>query len=554
MERFWSEPSQKVGLGLGFAVTLGLVVTAACGGSDCSESFTCPPDDGSMGGQGGAEGAPSCERDNGGCHAQANCSLDGGAVQCTCLDGYAGDGFECTDVDECAENNGGCGENATCANAPGTRQCSCDEGYHGDGLTCRPLTELITVGVDGSAANGDSYSPCFSANGRYLVFNSMASNLVATDTNGSTDVFRYDVLERTILRVSLTHAGAEANGVSTVAGLGTCPISENGRYVAFSSRATNLVTSDTNEHSDIFVRDIEEGSTVRVSVGANGTQANADSLHAVLSADGTRILFISNATNLGAGSGAHRLYLRDSVNAQTELLSVSESYAFSAYRPTMNAQGTVVAADSTVMLDTSQPSGTYNVFLRTGETPLLVSHAHGQPATSAGGNSRHAVLTPDARFIAFQSDSANLLPPGQDTNGSVDVFLRNLMDGSLERISLSAISTEVTGDSTFPSLSADGRYVLFHSVSNELVAGDSNEAADVFLRDRVAETTIRVSVGSKGEQADGPAVADSLALSSDGRQAAFGSQASNLAPGVTGGWQQLYLRTLPAPAQTPAGD
>lgn len=552
MGRMSSKPPQKVALWLGGAVTLGLVVTVACGGSDCNESFTCAPADEGLGGQGGAGGAPSCDEDNGGCHEQATCSVDGGAVQCTCAEGYAGDGLECADVDECAEDNGGCDENATCTNVPGSRTCACDEGFHGDGESCRPLTELITVGLDGAAANGDSWAPCFSANGRYLVFNSNASNLVEGDTNGDTDVFRYDLEERTFVRVSVNNSGNQVAGVSTASPYASCSVSADGRYVAFSSNAVNLVSNDSNGVRDVFLRDIEDGTTVRMSVASGGIQATGgESVAPVLSADGRRLLFRSSATNLGAGEGesVNRVYLRDLAGAQNELVSLFPHGSVGAYRIAMNGDGTMIAWDTAASFNASDTGADFDVFLRSSGVTTLVSYVHGDTSVAAGGSSRYPVLTADGRFIAFQSEATALLPPGQDTNGSVDVFLRNLTDGTLERISLSAISTQVTGDSTFPSLSADARYVLFHSVSSELVAGDSNDVADVFLRDRIAESTIRVSVGSKGEQADGPAVANSLALSSDGSKAAFGSQASNLAPGVTGGWQQLYLRTLPAPAE-----
>lgn len=553
MSTFEPGATRRVMVGLVGLTALGLTFAAACGSSSCEESFSCPPQD--SGGQGGEGGGPaSCERDNGGCHELAMCTIEKDTVKCSCPEGYDGDGTECADVDECAKDNGGCHEHATCTNTPGSRECACDEGYFGDGIECWPLTELVTVGIDGEEANGDSSRPCFSADGRYLVFTSEASNLVEGDTNGVADVFRYDLESREIVRVSVADDGSEGNGDSTVPHFGTCTISADGRYVAFSSDATNLVAGDTNDVRDVFLRDIQEGTTVRVTVGMGGAEADGESAVSAISADGTRVLFQSSATNLAPQAGNRVTFLRDLSEGRTEAVGLrANGVHITSYRASMDAAGTMFAWDTVSTInenDDATGDARFDILLRSNGVTRIVTHVYGDETMPANGTSRHAVLTPDGLYVVFESGAPNLLPPGMDTNGSIDVYLKNLASNAVERVSLSAISTQVTGDSRYPKISADARFVLFYSESNELVSGDSNGASDVFLRDRQKATTLRVSVGSRGEEADAGTVPESLALTQDGSRAAFGSLSTTLAPGVSGAVQHIYLRHLAAAGET----
>jgi len=181
------------------------------------------------------------------------------------------------------------------------------------------VTERVSVDSLGVQGNGDTYEASISADGRYVAFESAASNLVSGDTNSFTDVFVRDRQSGTTKRVSVSSLGAQGNNDSNGAS-----ISADGRYVAFSSRASNLIGGDTNVTSDVFVRDRQSGTTERVSIGSGGAQANDASGPASISADGRFVAFVSDATNLVSGdtNGVTDIFVRDRVSGTTERVSI----------------------------------------------------------------------------------------------------------------------------------------------------------------------------------------------------------------------------------------
>jgi Tol biopolymer transport system component len=235
--------------------------------------------------------------------------------------------------------------------------------------TLENTTSVVSLGNGNVWGNGGSGDPFITADGRYVVFQSGASNLVAGDTNGSQDVFVKDRVANTLERVSVSTSEAQGNGHS----YGPTSISPDGRYVAFESDATNLVTGDTNGKRDIFVRDLQAGTTTRVSVNSSEQQANGESRAPVISDGGRFVAFYSEATNLVAGdtNGEFDILLRDLVAGTTIRLSVDTNG--------------------------DQAAGGHSV----------------DPAISAGG-----------RFIAFHSGAPDLV--ADDTNGRRDVFVRDL--------------------------------------------------------------------------------------------------------------------------------
>jgi Tol biopolymer transport system component len=251
------------------------------------------------------------------------------------------------------------------------------------------VTQRLSVDSGGVQGNGNSYSPSTSIDGRYVAFHSHASNLVPGDTNGFYDVFVHDRITGATERVSVSTAGVQGNGDSSY---GYTPsISSDGRYVAFSSLATNLVSGDTNTFSDVFVRDRQNGTTERVSLDSGGAEGNGDSVAPVISGDG--------------------------------------------------------------------------------------------------------------RYVAFESFASNLV--AGDTNGTWDVFVRDRLAGTTERASVDSSAAEANGQSHWPAISSDGRYVAFQSYASNLVAGDTNGFADVFVHDRLNGMTERASVYTAGAQANG---------------------------------------------------
>lgn len=307
--------------------------------------------------------------------------------------------------------------------------------------------------------------------------------IVLTTAGGSPAAAAADASAHVPVRVSVSSVEQQGNRAS-----GGPSVSADGRYVVFSSTASNLVAGDTNKASDVFVRDRRTGTTRRVSVSSAGTQADRGSNTAPLavSADGRYVVFASPATNLVAGdrSDASDVFRRDMTTGRTALVSRSstglQSNRSSEY-PRMTPDGRYVAFTSTATNFVPGPTGLqYEVFLRdlrTGTTSWVSTRRSGGAATRG---SFLQSLSADARYIAFTSDSTDLVPG--DTNGSSDVFIRDRRTGTLRRASGTGTGTQADSGSADGALSADGSRIAFTSLADNLVAGDSNGVADVFLR------------------------------------------------------------------------
>jgi Tol biopolymer transport system component len=170
----------------------------------------------------------------------------------------------------------------------------------------------------------------------------------------------------------------------------------------------------------------------------------------------------------------------------------------------------------------------------TGQTSRVSVSSSGE---QGNGESRFPSLSADGRYVAFESLASNLVP--SDTNGTPDVFIHDRVTGQMTRVSVSSSGEEGNGNSSEASVSANGRYVAFHSSASNLVPGDTNGTWDVFVHDRVTGQTSRVSVSSSGEQGNGNSYEANI--SPDGRYVAFGSAASNLVPGDTNGTPDVFV-------------
>ncbi len=301
------------------------------------------------------------------------------------------------------------------------------------------------------------------------------------DTNGVRDVFVFDRSTDAIERVSVAGDGTQANGASAYSAL-----SADGRYVAFESEATNLVPDDTNGVRDVFVFDRATGAIERVSVAGDGTQANFGSAQPGLSADGQVVAFISEASNLvpDDNNGSYDVFVFDRVADAIERVSVA-SDGTEAVVPTtdfaLSADGQVVAFSSEAMnLVPGDTNSVLDVFVfdRASHTTERVSVA--SDGAQGIGNSFTPALSADGRFVAFSSDSWNLVPG--DNNGLVHVFVFDRDSDTIERVSVAGDGTQANSDGYLPRLSADGRYVAFHSMASNLVPGDTNGVADIFVR------------------------------------------------------------------------
>ena len=332
----------------------------------------------------------------------------------------------------------------------------------------------VSVDSQGRPGNEGSVYPAISDDGRYIAFASLTSNLVPEDTNGTADAFVHDRRTRTTTRVSVDDAGVQGNGETSF----RPAISGDGRYIAFTSYTSNLVRDDTNNAPDIFVHDRATGRTSRVSVGRGGRQANHVAVDwpvpegPAMSEDGRFIAFESNASNLVADdtNGLWDVFVHDRENGKTTRVNVDD-----AGRETVSG-----------------------------------------PDPSARGH--HVSLSDDGRYVAFHSNVPNLV--AGDTNQAYDMFVHDRRTRSTTRVSLDETGAQrVQG--VYGSISGNGRYVAY--------LGEPEMR--IFLYDRQTGETRRVAVDSIGKTEwwtpwislsdDGRSVVFDGALSGDGRYVAY---------------------------------
>jgi Tol biopolymer transport system component len=338
--------------------------------------------------------------------------------------------------------------------------------------------------------------------------------------------------ERTI-RASVASLGTQGNLPSL-----SPEISGAGQDVAFLSYATTLVPSDTNNAGDTFVHATDTATTERVSVATAGTQANGGGLgRPALSGDGRVVAFDSSATNLVANDTNHAfdVFVRDRDGGETTRVSVGPGGAEAhgdSFSASISADGQLVAFESRAPDLIAPPaSGNGDVFVHDRNSGVTTRVSVGPGGIAADGRSFAAAISADGRFVAFQSLADNLV--AGDTNAVGDVFVHDRVSGMITRASVDSDGLQGNVDSVEPVLSADGRYVAFASFATNLVVGDTNGVEDIFVHDRTTRLTTRVSVPVGGGEADGPS--STPRISADGRYVSFTSAATNLVPGVTGG-------------------
>ncbi len=424
----------------------------------------------------------------------------------------------------------------------------------GEALAAAGITTRVSV--DSSGNEGDSYSgdtslSSISGDGRYVAFDSYASNLVAGDTNGYNDVFVHDRQTGLTTRVSVDSAGNEGDAASY-----SPSISADGRYVAFYSYAANLAAGDNNSSYDVFVHDRQTGQTTRVSVDSAGNEGNASSYNATISADGRYVAFESWASNLVAGDNGDILdvFVHDRQTGQTTRVSVDSAGNQGdghSFWPSLSADGRYVAFSSyATNLVAGDNNGTLgDVFVHDRQTGQTTRVSVDSAGTQADGESAFPSISADGRYVAFYSYAGNLV--AGDNNGVSDVFVHDRQTGQTTRVSVDSAGNEGNGSSYDPSISADGRYVAFDSDATNLVAGDTNGFQENFLHDRQTGQTIRLSVDSAGNEVNAGSWYPSI--SADGRYVVFPSYASNLVPGDTNGMADVFVRRLPW-AMAGAGD
>ena len=475
-------------------------------------------------------------------------------------------------------------------------------------------TVLVSANFSGTGGgNGNSVCGQVSTNGRYVVFQSDATDLLPGDTNGVSDIFVRDLQTGTNILVSVASDGTWANGAST-----DPVMTPDGRFVTFISTATNLVASDTNGISDIFVRDLLNGTTTLVSVGA--TNANASFSPPVITPDGRYVAFASTAQGLAPGVSASsqgEVYVCDLVsnvttwassNAANIVLSALNLGNMPSTHPVISDDGSLISfktggtngitvsgrpgvdmvfqynlTNSTLTIISSNgyafwfqsddgfgpemsPDGRFVVFVATNRTTgclsvqlwdaqagsnLLVSAAlDGSYPTNSVSDT--PAVSPDGHFVVFLSNATNLVTNA--VASGFHIYRRDVQAGVTQLVDADTNGVgSINPVMTAPTMSADGRLVTFASADDGLVNGYKNGPLDAFVRDVSSSTTELISARSPGlipQTGDGWSFLAQPALSDDGRKIVFTSVADDLVPNDTNGSSDVFLFDVTAGTNT----
>jgi Tol biopolymer transport system component len=396
-------------------------------------------------------------------------------------------------------------------------------------------TEVVSIDTGGGAPNADSSITHVSSNGRFVTFVTGATDIVGGPQNTTEHVYVTDRLLGITERASVSSSEALATNFSS-AGQTT----DDGRYVVFASDATNLVATDTNGESDIFVRDRLAGTTVRVSTTAGGAQAVGRSTQPEITPNGTHIAFVSLASNLVAGDppGVGDVFVKNRLTGSIERVSESTAGAdgdATSQSPSISADGRYVAFDSfATTLVLNDLNGVKDAFVRDRDTDTTTRVSLSSAEVPGNQASAAPAVSDDGNLVAFFSGADNLVG-GETGDLASDVFVRNRSAGTTERVSVTSAEVKGTDDSFAPSISRDGDRVAFYTNAPNLGAGPASFEYATVVRDRSAGTTTLASVTPAGAPGFGaPAI-----VSRDGRYVGYHTTAA-----VPPAKAQVHLRVL----------
>jgi Tol biopolymer transport system component len=400
-------------------------------------------------------------------------------------------------------------------------------------------TELVSVATDGTQAiEGRSWRPHMTGDNRYVVYQSAATNLVPNDTNKFMDIFLFDRQTKETTLISKAADGTLGNGTSRQP-----RITPDGRYIVYNSAASNLVEGDTNALTDIFVYDRTTQQTKRINVANDGSQANLGSRLPYISDDGMRVSFLSSANNLVPGdtNKFNDIFVRDLKKNTTVRVSVSSTGVQangSSWKNNISGNGRYVvyqsAAKNLVASDTNKVEDVFVYDLNTKKTTRASVSSAGLQSNNGAW---HPSISADGRYVAFWSGANNLV--AGDTNFYEDVFVHDRKTKTTTRVSVDSDGKQGRLDSSVPSISRDGRYVAFRSWS-AFAPEDDNKVDDIYVHDRTTGTTTLVSKGMDGTSCTpgapgsigGPGTNGSrdAVISPNGKTVAFKSLCNDLVP------------------------
>lgn len=378
----------------------------------------------------------------------------------------------------------------------------------------------LSAAAAGAPGTGDSKSASVSGDGRFVAYASNGSNLIEGDTNGKQDIFLHDRQLGTTRRISVGSGGAQADGDSYAP-----YVSLDGSYVLFTSKAANLIGGDTNFHEDLFLYNAGADTVSRVASYVSGSEFAGTGSSYAISAEGRYVVYAGKA----GSTGTHDIWLLDRRTNGVKIIA-RQNFIYETFRSrlSISADGRFIAFDSIgskIVPDdmrTTYASRDRAVYLFDAalDEMKLISRS---PSGERGNHySYYPVISADGRYISYLSKASNIV--AADTQQTQDVYVYDRLTETTELASLNGQGEQIAADAYDPSISADGRYVSFHSEG----AFDPADAGrtDVYVRDRIAGTTRWVSRKASGGNADQPA--DRAALSSDGGTVVFETSATDM--------------------------
>jgi Tol biopolymer transport system component len=422
--------------------------------------------------------------------------------------------------------------------APGLRAQDCD-------------LEFVSLGLGGQPANNDSGGVSISYDGRFVAYASVATDLVAGDSNGLVDCFVTDRRAGTTERVSVSSTGAQANGIAW-----ECSISSDGRHVVFLSKATNLDPKDTDTVQDVYIHDRVAKTTTLVSERFGTGFKSQGCLAANPSADGRWVAFLCTDADVLPGVPTWNTFVRDTWLGTTELASIGPAGQVEfegGAVPHLSGDGRFVAFVNGKLSWGIASLGALNaVWLRDrqlGTTTLITATPSGEIANCLFGE---PALSHDGRYAVFWSCSSNLLPANQP-HGLYDIVRWDRLTGEYRTVSKTFTGDGLNSEAAHAGISADGTRVVYSTYAVDVTPGPQISPSP-YLVDLDTDTTRCVLWNIAGDIANQSSL--DVSISGDGRNVAFGSYASNLVRGITTNATQVYLRScdkaLPMAYCTPA--
>lgn len=400
--------------------------------------------------------------------------------------------------------------------------------------------EIVSTDSSGNASDGWSESPSVSADGRFVAFKSFAKNLSPADTQNFSDVYLKDMQTGSLKLVSSNSNGIVGDYFSS-----SPMISSNGRYVVFASGAGNLADNDFNSSTDIFVKDIQTGSVSRVS-SAQSLYVGSDSVPSITAA-GNFVAFGTAESLVAIDRRGNDTYRRNmltgsyAIATQIDPLATNATGNGDSYIGSLSGDGSVVAFDTFATNLGSKAVGIEGqVYARIQGVATGQLISENAMGIPAIGNSRNPSVSGNGVWISFESNAYNLI--SNDNNGQYDIYVKNRNTGSIERVSTTNDGAESSGYSFDSSISGDGRFVAFISTATEFDSADQNGTQDVYVKDRMTNRIVRASANATGASAD--SFSQSPKMSSSGQFVTFSSAATNLVAGDDNNQGDIFVKNL----------